>query len=162
MILYIVINSLLKFSCTLKCSAPWFMHRSLFSALLENLKKMWRQHHTSKIAITWSLITSYRNGWVKTWPEISPDQRPFWQTWLDLNYNLENLSNPRYDFVQPDCDLTCTAPPFYQWFLLALLHHPWIWSKLTKKWEKNLTRAWPEPNFTNPSPKIINPRPDPS
>ena len=24
-------------------------------------------------------------------------------------------------------------------------------SKLTEKWEKNLTRAWPEPNFSNPS-----------
>ena len=83
-------------------------------------------------------------GWVKTRPEIWPDPRPFWPTRPDPNYNFENPSNPRYNFFQPDCDLTCTAPPFCQWFLHALLHHPWIpffcqiRSKLTEKWGKKL------------------------
>ena len=114
-------------------------------------------------------------GWVKTQPEAflaDPTRTIILRTQATRGIIL---SNPRdQNLTTSWFDMHCSTI-FANDFLHALLHHPtipWILilfcqsqSKLTEKWEKNFTRAWPEPNFTNLSwdptqARSDNPKPD--
>ena len=114
-------------------------------------------------------------GWVKTQPEAflaDPTRTIILSTQATRGIILSNTRDQ--NLTASWFDMHCSTI-FANDFLHALLHHPtipWILilfcqsqSKLTEKWEKNFTRAWPEPNFTNLSwdptqARSDNPKPD--